>query len=102
MHARNVQGVAADAGHVGGPAGQLITLAERLGRTAAVARALILAGRTVELAGIEDGVGLLCAKTLDLQRDEAREILPVLHALLAQLTSLTTAIQLPAYLPDEE
>jgi hypothetical protein len=73
----------------------LITLAERLGRTAAVARALILAGRTVDLAGIEDGVGLLCAKTLDLPRDQARHVLPSLHAVLEQLTSLNAALNNP-------
>jgi hypothetical protein len=73
----------------------LIVLAERLGRTAAVARALILAGRTVELAGIEDGVGLLCAKTLDLPRDQARHVLPSLYAVLEQLTLLTAALHHP-------
>jgi len=73
----------------------LITLAERLNRTAAVARALILAGRTVDLAGIEDGVGLLCAKTLDLPRDQGRHVLPSLLAVLDQLTSLTAALHNP-------
>jgi hypothetical protein len=77
------------------PAEQLIVLAERLGRTAAVARALIISGRRVDLSGIEDGIGMLCAKTLDLPPEQAREVLAALHALLAQLTSLTAALRPP-------
>jgi hypothetical protein len=69
-------------------AAQLQVLAERLSRTLAVARALALAGRHVELAGIQDGVGLLCAKTLDLDRPHARGLLPALHELTAQIDSL--------------
>ena len=73
--------------------GQLVTLCERLTRTAAVARALVVAGRHVDLAGLQDGVGLLCAKTLDLPREQGREMLPTLHTVLAQMTSLTAALQ---------
>jgi hypothetical protein len=101
MQARKAHGLAIEARQAGDPVGQLVTLAERLSRTAAVARALIMAGRTVDLAGIEDGIGLLCAKSLDLPRENAREILPAMHALLAQLASLTTAIQMPVHRPDD-
>jgi hypothetical protein len=90
----------AEARQAADPVAQLVTLAERLGRTASVARALILSGRVVDLAGIEDGIGLLCAKTLDLQREQALQILPSLHALQAQLASLTTAMQMPVHRPD--
>jgi hypothetical protein len=102
MQARKAHGVAAAAHQAADPVHQLVTLAERLGRTAAVARALVLAGRTVDLTGIEDGIGLLCAKSLDLPREQARDILPALHALLAQLSSLTSAIQMPAPAADGE
>jgi hypothetical protein len=74
---------------------QLSLLAERLARTLAVARALAIAGRQVDLAGIQDGVGLLCAKTLDLPRTEARRLLPALHELLAQIDSLRMALRAP-------
>ena len=71
---------------------RLLTLAARLTRTVAVARALTAAGRVVDLAGLEDGVGLLCAKTLDLDRPDARQILPALLELTAQIDGLRAYI----------
>jgi hypothetical protein len=73
----------------------LMTLAERLARTIAVARALILAGRMVDLAGIEDGIGMLCAKALDVPSEQARALLPALYDLRAQVESLTLALRPP-------
>jgi hypothetical protein len=70
----------------------LTHLAERLTRTLSVARALIGSGRTVDLTGFEDGVGLLCAKTLDLSPDEARDVLPAMIELRAQIDRLTERI----------
>ncbi len=72
---------------------RLLTLAARLTRTVAVARALIAAGRVVDLTGLEDGVGLLCAKTLDLDRLDARQILPALLELTAQIDGLRGHIE---------
>jgi hypothetical protein len=92
MHARDAYGAAAPYGREAAAA-RLTALAERLGRTAAVARALVLAGRTVELAGFEDGVGMLCASAMDTPREEARGALPALHALLAEIASLTEALR---------
>jgi hypothetical protein len=77
------------------PALPLLTMAERLARTVAVARALILAGRTVDLAGIQDGIGLLCAKTLDLPPQQARRMLPALLEMCGQIDSLTSALRRP-------
>jgi hypothetical protein len=74
---------------------QLTLLAERLSRTLAVARALALAGRRVDLSGMQDGVGLLCAKTLDLPRGEARHLLPALYELVAQIDSLHHVMHRP-------
>ena len=71
---------------------RLLTLAARLTRTVAVARALTAAGRVVDLAGLEDGIGLLCAKTLDLDRPDARQILPALLELTAQIDGLRAYI----------
>ena len=73
----------------------LAALAERLSRAIAVARALHLAGRVVDLAGIEDGVGLLCARTLDLPPELARAMLPTLHDMLAQVESMDFALRRP-------
>jgi len=76
---------------------QLTVLAERLSRTLAVARALASSGRQVDLGGIQDGVGLLCAKTLDLPHRDARSLLPALHELLAQMDSLRVALPRPGF-----
>jgi hypothetical protein len=67
----------------------LQTLADRLTRTVSIARALVEAGRAVDLAGLEDGVGLLCAKTLDMPMPESRQMLPAMLELRAQIDSLT-------------
>ena len=90
MHAADAQQTATEA-----PPLLLITLAERLSRTLAVARALILAGRAVELAGIEDGIGMLCAKTLDLPSEQARPMLPALFEMRVQVDSLIAALRRP-------
>jgi hypothetical protein len=66
----------------------LQTLADRLTRTVSIARALVESGRAVDLAGLEDGVGLLCAKTLDMPIPESREMLPAMLELRAQIDSL--------------
>ena len=71
---------------------RLATLAERLSRTVAVARGLTAANRQVDLAGFEDGVGLLCAKTLDLDFTESRRLLPALLELRAQIDGLSATI----------
>jgi hypothetical protein len=72
---------------------RLTQLAERLARSMALSRALARSGRTVDLRGIDDGVGQLCAQALDLPADEGRRLLPVLHELLGQVDALTTALR---------
>ena len=70
----------------------LLLLAERLARTLAVARALAMAGRHVDLGGIQDGVGALCAQALCLDRDNARHLIPALYEVMAQLDRLHCAM----------
>ena len=72
--------------------GRLITFSERLGRTLGLARALAQNDRRVDLSGIEDGIGLLCAQTMDLPREEGRAMLPYLFELLGQLDSLRSVL----------
>lgn len=72
---------------------RLLVYASRLGRTLAVARALVISSRAVDLQGVQDGVGLLCAQTLDLPTAEARQMLPALRELLAQVDTLTAALR---------
>ncbi len=76
-------------------------LAARVSRTLGVARALAERGRRLDLAGIEDGIGVLCAQTLDLPPPEARCMLPVLREVLAQLDHLSAALQREAPLREK-
>ena len=78
------------------PPENLVTLAERLIRTLAVGRALVVAGRTVDMSGIQDGIGLLCAKTLDLSPRQGKQMLPALLELTAQIDSMSRALRRPA------
>ena len=72
---------------------ELCAYADDLARTLGVARGLVDAGRAVDLAGLEDQVGLLCAKALDLPRDEGRVMRGELVALLARLDGLSVALR---------
>ncbi len=75
------------------PRDRLIELARRLSRTLTLARALVQGGRTLNLTGIDDGIGMLCAQTLDLCAEEARDMRPTLHEVMAQIDLLTAAIR---------
>ena len=68
-------------------------LAGRLMRTIGVARALVRGGRTLNLAGMDDGVGLLCAQALDLPAARGRAMLPQLTAVLAEIDALSGALR---------
>ncbi len=72
---------------------RLTVLAGRLSRTIGVARALASHGRTVDLTGLDDGIGLLCAQTLDLQAEEARPLLPLLHDVLTEVNALSAVLR---------
>ncbi len=67
-------------------------LAEQLTRMATVAAALLRAGRKVDLAGLDAEIGLLCAKTLDLPREEGRRARPWLVGLSGGLEALSQAL----------
>ena len=77
----------------------LTELATRLSRTIALARGLIQGGRHLDVTGIDDGVGVLCAQTLDLPPEDAGAMVPVLRGVLTQVNLLTTALQRPAGCP---
>jgi hypothetical protein len=67
-------------------------MALRLMRTIGVARALVRSGRTLDLRGIEDGVGLLCAQVLDLPPEQGRTLLARLQDVLADVDALASAL----------
>jgi hypothetical protein len=71
------------------PAQRVAELGSRLSRTLGVARALAESGRHLDLRGIEDGVGRLCAQTLDLPPRDAHGMVFMLREILAQVDSLT-------------
>ena len=73
---------------------QMQQMATGLDRMLLVATALIEMGRTVELAGIESGVGRLCAGVLDLPPEQGREFRPTLIALRTRLDAAEGTLRL--------
>jgi hypothetical protein len=61
-----------------------------------MARSLVQSRRTIDLGGLQDNVGRLCAATFDLEYREARAIRPKLAAVLAELDALETALHTAA------
>lgn len=59
-------------------------LADGLARTLRIAEALHAARRHVDLAGLDDLIGRLCARVLDLPPDQGRTLRPCLVALCEQ------------------
>ncbi len=72
---------------------RLSELAARLVRTIGLARALVQGGRQLDLTGIDDGIGVLCAQTLDLPPDQAAAMLPLLWDMREQVDWLATALR---------
>ena len=68
-------------------------VAQKCYRTACIARALVRHGRTVQLAGLDNGAGLLCAKALDLPPDSGRTVLADLLELRNEIDQLTAAVR---------
>jgi hypothetical protein len=68
-------------------------LAEELTGVVVVAKTLIESGRQIDLTGLNEQVGLLCAASLDLPPDEGRRIRPRLIALSGSLKTLSLALQ---------
>jgi hypothetical protein len=64
-------------------------LADELTNLIGVACALAESGRTIDLAGLDDQVGLLCAKSLDLPPDDGRRVRPRLIALSGSMEALS-------------
>jgi len=71
---------------------ELQMFADGVTQTLGVARGLVEAGRYVDLAGLEDQLGLLCAKALDLPPGDGRTMRVELIAMLARVEALSTAL----------
>ena len=72
---------------------------EEMRGTLAVARALVQAGRQVDLTGLDAGAAALCAAISMLPVEAARPMLPALVALLAEVDSLNAALSAPRSQP---
>ena len=68
-------------------------LADELTNVLNVAKAFLESGRAIDLTGLNDQVGLLCAKSLDLPPDQGRRIRPRLLALSGSIEALSRALQ---------
>jgi hypothetical protein len=75
-----------------GPLAELMAFADGVSQTLSVARGLVEAGRCVDLTGLQDQVGLLCAKSLDLPPAEGRAMRGELIVLLARAQALSVAL----------
>jgi hypothetical protein len=80
--------------------GRARSLAGGVMTTIRLSRALVDTGRSVDLAGLESVVGLLCAKALDLQPEQGREMVPELSAMLQELDGLRVALAAATTPPD--
>jgi hypothetical protein len=74
----------------------VLHLADSAARTLGVARILTESGRSVDLAGVENIIGLLCAKALDLPPALGGGVRPALRQVLTELDTLR------ALFPDDE
>jgi hypothetical protein len=72
--------------------GRTRSLAGGIVTTVRLSRALVDSGRSVDLAGLDGVVGLLCAKALDLQPEQGRELVPELSDMLREIDGLSTAL----------
>lgn len=70
-------------------------LAVSLGGTLRLAQALAVAGRRIDLGGLEGPIGLLCAKSLDLPPEEGRQMRILLIELLGQVDALSETMRAP-------
>ena len=74
------------------PLMELRIFADGVTQTLGVARGLVEVGRCVDLAGLEDQVGLLCAKALDLPPTDGRAMRVDLLAVLGRVEALSVAL----------
>lgn len=68
-------------------------LADSLAKTVRLSRAFASSNRPVDLAGLDSGIGLLCAKALDLPPDRGRQLRPRLVALRQEMDELSHALR---------
>jgi hypothetical protein len=80
-------------GHGGGAASSLPGAIAATAAMLRLAEGVVAAGRKVDLTGLEDRIGLVCARALDLPPDEGARLRPDLVALLRDLDALAVALR---------
>jgi hypothetical protein len=68
-------------------------MAESVARTLRMAASLAETGRTIDIGGLENWVGRLVARSLDLEPADGRRLRPILISLLADLDRLEHKIR---------
>jgi hypothetical protein len=81
----------ADAG--GGVGGGLAAAIAATAAMLRLAEGMVVAGRPVDLAGLEDRIGLVCAQALDLPAEDGARARVALVALLCDLDALSVALR---------
>jgi hypothetical protein len=89
------QGSGSSAKHVA-PFGRARDLADAIANTLRLARALVGAGRKVDLAGLDGPIGLLCAKSLDLSPEEGRQMRILLLGILEEVDAVSELLRAAA------
>lgn len=69
-----------------------LAFCDGLARLIETSRALLAAGEQVDVAGLDGGIGLLCAKVLDLPPAMGRALRPRLISLLKSLDEMSLAL----------
>ncbi len=75
------------------PVTQAAAMVEAACGTLRVARALVEARRSVDLAGLQNAVGRMCAAVLDLPPQQGHALRPQIAAVLAELDALERAMR---------
>jgi hypothetical protein len=68
-----------------------LAFCDAIARTITIARIMLDAGESVDLTGLDNGIGLLCAKTLDLPPAMGRALRPRLTGVLDALEEMFIA-----------
>ena len=68
-------------------------LADGLSRLLRVARQIAHVGRQVDMTGLDRAIGLLCAKSLDLQPEFGRLMQPRMLALLSDIDAMVAVLE---------
>ena len=75
------------------PEAEVLALSEQTARMIGVAKALVMSQRHVDVQGLQNHIGLLCAKALDLPRSKTGFLKLELTRLVSELDALTASMR---------